>query len=138
MQAASAMFGGVFGRISYGADQLKEGAKARARDQAYQKAVAEMRQKFRQCGPCRKWVCPSCWSERAGTCTACAGAGGPPPAAAAAAASCPRCGAAARAGAQFCSQCGASLAQAGPKRCRGCGAELDPGAKFCSGCGEGV
>ncbi len=44
---------------------------------------------------------------------------------------CTACGAPNRAGAKFCSECGAPLAAA----CPTCGAPLDPDAKFCAECG---
>jgi len=46
---------------------------------------------------------------------------------------CPQCGATARAGMKFCSQCGQSLAT---PRCRQCGYPLASGEKFCGACGQ--
>lgn len=45
---------------------------------------------------------------------------------------CPKCGAAVKKGAKFCPECGAKLAAVCPK----CGAEVKPGAKFCPECGN--
>jgi class 3 adenylate cyclase len=47
---------------------------------------------------------------------------------------CPSCQSENRAGARFCRECGASLAD----RCPDCAAALDPGQRFCDGCGRQV
>jgi len=48
---------------------------------------------------------------------------------------CPSCGAKNADGVKFCQECGASMANAGPKHCTSCGAELAPGTRFCGECG---
>jgi len=60
--------------------------------------------------------------------------------AAAAATSCPQCGQPLREGAQFCDNCGASLASSPSpvSVCAACGADLREGAKFCASCGQAV
>jgi predicted nucleic acid-binding Zn ribbon protein len=50
--------------------------------------------------------------------------------------SCPRCGAAAPAGARFCGECGSGLTD--HRLCRNCQAPLEPGSRFCGGCGTQV
>ena len=49
---------------------------------------------------------------------------------------CANCGAAIKATAKFCPECGTKV-EAAPKKsfCSECGAELAPGAKFCPECG---
>ncbi|HET7568545.1 MAG TPA: adenylate/guanylate cyclase domain-containing protein [Gaiellaceae bacterium] len=47
---------------------------------------------------------------------------------------CPSCETENRAGARFCRQCGASLAE----HCPDCGAPVEPGQRFCDGCGRGL
>ncbi len=47
---------------------------------------------------------------------------------------CPACERENRAGARFCRECGASLAD----RCPDCGAAVEPGQRFCDGCGRGL
>ena len=45
---------------------------------------------------------------------------------------CPKCGAAVKKGAKFCSECGATMGEVCPK----CGAAVKKGAKFCPECGN--
>lgn len=47
---------------------------------------------------------------------------------------CPSCGTESADGANFCANCGSSLAQT----CAHCGAEAAPGAKFCANCGKSL
>ncbi|MBR6497673.1 MAG: zinc ribbon domain-containing protein, partial [Methanomicrobium sp.] len=49
---------------------------------------------------------------------------------------CANCGAAIKATAKFCPECGTKV-EAAPKKtfCTECGAEIAPGAKFCPECG---
>jgi len=58
---------------------------------------------------------------------------------------CPNCGSEVSESAEFCTNCGASLAQATKERreakmlyCRNCGAKLPEGAAYCSNCGTPV
>ncbi len=50
---------------------------------------------------------------------------------------CPKCGAANSAGAQFCNECGAKMTASGTTvACVKCDAQLQPGTKFCNECGS--
>lgn len=105
VEAAAVLLGGVFG----GGDRPERAtAWNRARAQAYDDAVAEIRGTFAQCPRCSQWVCrKSCWSTRRGVCKDCA----PDPETApaeqpSARRGCPRCGKTLPAGARFCPACG--------------------------------
>lgn len=58
-----------------------------------------------------------------------------PPAAASGSVRCASCGAAIRADAKFCPECGTKRETGGKKFCQGCGAKIDANAKFCPECG---
>lgn len=134
------------------ADHLKDGLRGSGWDDAFKKAIEEIKPKFHQCTRCGHWVCPEvCWNEARGLCEACA-----PDLAEEAAhhqariaasqvadklskvdqvadfdaraqhsvagVACVHCKARLAAGAKFCASCGKPAAQAAAK-------------KFCTGCG---
>jgi hypothetical protein len=150
------------------ADHIKDGLRGSGWDDAFKKAIEEIKPKFHQCTRCGNWVCPDvCWNESRGLCEACA-----PDLAEEAAhhqaqiasqqvadkmrkvdlvedvdvkaqmtSSCPHCKGRLAPGAKFCAGCGKPVvagAGAAKKFCSGCGAQLAGGAKFCSGCGTGA
>jgi hypothetical protein len=146
------------------ADHLKDGLRGAGWDEAFKKAIDEIKPKFHQCTRCGHWVCPQvCWNEGRQLCEACA-----PDLAEEAShaqaqiaaeqarekmrnvdqtegfdpraqmlAGCPHCKSRLAPGAKFCASCGKPVAQtaAQKKFCTGCGTQLAAGAKFCSGCG---
>src|SRR3990172_655437 len=153
LSAAGNIFGGIFGSAGHGAYEVQRAIGGKAHDEALRKAVAELKEKFKQCSRCGKWVCPEvCWNEKRNLCEACAPDLAEETAVAQAhvareqihqkaratdyvedvdmkaeaIASCPSCGA--RAGAvKFCPECGQAMnAKA---KCRKCGAEMNAGAK---------
>lgn len=145
------------------ADHMKDGLRGKAWDDAFKKAIEEIRPKFHQCTRCGQWVCPEvCWNEERQLCEGCAPnlaeeaahhqaniaasqladkirqvdqvAGIDPSAAMVGA--CPNCKARLQAGKKFCAGCGQPVGAAGGKTfCTGCGAQLAAGAKFCGDCG---
>lgn len=145
------------------AEHMKDGLRGKAWDDAYEKAIGEIRPKFHQCTRCGNWVCPEvCWNEARGLCEACAPdlaeeaahhqahiaadqlatkmrdvdlvAGIDP--AAQMLSGCPSCKARLQPGAKFCAGCGKPTGAAAKKAfCIGCGAQLAAGAKFCGECG---
>jgi hypothetical protein len=150
------------------ADHLKDGLRGSGWDDAFKKAIEEIKPKFHQCTRCGNWVCPDvCWNESRGLCEACA-----PDLAEEAShhqahiasqqvaekmrnvdlvegvdvkaqmvSSCPHCKGRLAPGAKFCAGCGKPVvagAGAAKKFCSGCGTQLPGGAKFCSGCGTGA
>lgn len=147
------------------ADYMKDGLRGSGWDDAFKKAIDEIKPKFHQCTRCGNWVCPDvCWNESRGLCEACA-----PDLAEEAAhhqariasdqmadkmrnadlvgnvdvtaqmlSQCPHCKGRLDPGAKFCAGCGKPVvagAGAQKKFCSGCGTQLPGGAKFCSGCG---
>ncbi|HSD90461.1 MAG TPA: zinc ribbon domain-containing protein [Kofleriaceae bacterium] len=146
------------------ADYMKDGLRGSGWDDAFKKAIEEIKPKFHQCTRCGNWVCPEvCWNEARGLCEACA-----PDLAEEAAhhqaqiasqqiagkmhqvdlvegvdvkqqmlAGCPHCKARLAPGAKFCASCGKPVGQtaAANKFCTGCGGQLQAGAKFCASCG---
>ncbi len=160
LNAAGSIFGGVFGRAGDSAYHVQQAIGGKAHDDALQKAVAEIKHKFKQCSRCGRWVCPEiCWNEKRSLCEACAPDLAEEVASAQAqaqveqvrdkaratnlvkdvdmtveaTANCSACGA--RLGAaKFCPECGQPVnAKA---TCKKCGAELSASVKFCSECGE--
>jgi hypothetical protein len=159
LNAAGSIFGGVLGRAGGSAYELQRAVGGKAHDDALRTAVEEVRQQFRQCNRCGKWVCPEvCWNPRRGLCLECAPDVEQEMAAAQAQATkdqvwqkasetdytkkldlaqdvvayCPECGAKTQGG-KFCPECGAKLSA--KTKCSECGAEYAPGAKFCPECG---
>jgi hypothetical protein len=145
------------------ADHMKDGLRGKAWDDAFKKAIEEIRPKFHQCTRCGQWVCPEvCWNEERQLCEGCAPnlaeeaahhqaniaaeqlahkmrevdqiAGIDPSAAMVGA--CPHCQARLSPGKKFCAGCGKPVGAAGGKSfCAGCGAQLAAGARFCGDCG---
>jgi hypothetical protein len=160
-----ALFGGnkLWG-AGVAADHLKDGLRGQGWDDAFKKAIDEIKPKFHQCTRCGIWVCPEvCWNDAKQLCENCAPDLAEEAASAQAhiaanqarqkmeavdqtegfdpkaqmLAGCPHCKARLAAGAKFCASCGKPVVQtqAQKKFCTGCGAQLAAGAKFCSGCG---
>lgn len=166
LDAASSLFGGVFGSAADIGERVHSAAWERAHDDAFQAAVKEVRPEFVQCPRCSSWVCRnSCWNTKRGLCKECAPDLGVEMSAAQASrsveevwahaamaeedkklagenwretirASCPNCEAPLATNAKFCPECGAKLKAAA--HCTECGAKLTPGAKFCPECGTAV
>lgn len=164
LDAASSVFGGLFGTAADLGNRARSATWQKARDEAFEEAVQELKPQFIQCPRCSGWVCrKSCWNTKKGLCKHCAPDLGVEMAAAQASrsveevwahaamaeedkklgkehwregirASCPQCEAPLATNAKFCPDCGAKLKQAA--HCAQCGAKLTPNAKFCPECGE--
>ncbi|MBN1219503.1 MAG: zinc ribbon domain-containing protein [Anaerolineae bacterium] len=161
MNMAGGFFGGLVGNIAQATDRVHSVAWERGHDQAFTRAVEEVRDYFIQCPNCNAWVCRKrCWNENRGLCFECA-----PDASVAAAqsqaetiaqqareevaqrkynvsqftkgddrrAGCPNCGASLKPNAKFCGECGTAIKT--QKFCVECGAELEGTVKFCPECG---
>jgi len=166
LDAANSLFGGVFNSAADLGSRVHSAAWERAHDDAFIKAVTELKPDFIQCPRCQSWVCRSkCWNTKKGLCKECAPDLGVEMAAAQAAksveevwahaamaeedkhlstedwregirASCPECETPLATNAKFCPNCGAKLKVA--LHCTECGGKLTPGAKFCPDCGNKV
>ena len=72
LQAAGSIFGGLLGSAGNSTYEIQRAIGGPAHDRALQTAVAEVKEKFRRCQLCGKWVCLEiCWNESAAQCTGC-------------------------------------------------------------------
>lgn len=163
LDAASSVFGGLFGTAADLGNRARSATWQKARDEAFVEAVTELKPQFVQCPRCSSWVCrKSCWNTKKGLCKHCAPDLGVEMAAAQASksvqevwahaamaeedkklgteywregirATCPQCEAPLANNAKFCPECGAKIKQAA--HCSQCGAKITPNAKFCPECG---
>jgi hypothetical protein len=164
LDAASSLFGGVFGEAANLSERARSATWQQAKDKALIDAVTQVKPNFLQCPHCLKWVCKkNCWNQQRGLCKDCA-----PDLAveisaqqsakareqiqtsigvdtedekligsvgkAKVSGSCPNCHAPLASNAKFCPSCGFKLADAAGL-CKNCGAKLTPGANFCPECG---
>jgi hypothetical protein len=166
LDGASSLFGGFLGSAANVGNRVKSAGWQKARDDAFEKAIGEIKPDFVQCPRCQKWVCrEKCWNVKRGLCKDCAPDLGVEMSAAQSSrsveeiwahaamseedkklaqgnwretivASCPQCGKPLETNAQFCPNCGAKLQS--EAHCTQCGAKLQPGAKFCADCGAKV
>lgn len=71
-EAAGSIFGGILGSAGHSAYDIQRAIGGPAHDRALQQAVTEVKQRFRRCQRCGKWVCADvCWNERVSQCTGC-------------------------------------------------------------------
>lgn len=164
LDTASNLFGGVFGQAAEVGEQARSAAWEKAHDEAFEKAMEELKPDFLQCPRCSTWVCrKSCWNKGKGLCKECAPDLGVEMAAAQSSRTVEEVWSHSkmaeedremlkeeswREGARAtCPKCNAPLAakakfcpECGAKisaqaHCTQCGAQLKPGAKFCAECG---
>lgn len=160
-QAASYLIGKGYG-IGHAGHLINNVYKSQAWQDAYAKAIEEVKPHFKQCTRCAAWVCAdNCWNDRRALCTTCAPELGNEVASANAqaakeqifkrardtdqishvdtgtdqVASCPHCGERS-AGGKFCVGCGKEFVS--PSFCASCGKKVTSGAnsKFCQHCGD--
>jgi hypothetical protein len=73
LDTASSLFGGIFSSAANVGEQVRSAAWQKARDEAFAKAVEEIKPDFIQCPRCSTWVCrKSCWNNQRGLCKNCA------------------------------------------------------------------
>ncbi len=167
LDAASGLFGGFLGRAADLGERARSATWQKAHDDAFIKAVEEIKPDFIQCPRCSSWVCrKSCWNDNKGLCKDCAPDRGVEMAAAQANRTVEEIWAHSRmaeedramlkeeswrAGVRAtCPNCNKPLPanvkfcpECGAKisaelHCTECGAKLSPGAKFCPQCGAKV
>ncbi len=158
LDAASNLFGGVFGSVSSAAHTVRSAGWQKAHDDAFARAVEEAQPHFHKCKRCGHWVDDDCWNTERGMCKDCApdlqeeyssiqtqAAMNDARTKAAQVdyvsadkfkqtivGACPHCGAKVSGG-KFCPSCGKPLSAT--KFCTNCGATLQADAKFCPDCG---
>ena len=73
LDAANSLFGGILGRAADLGEQARSATWENAHDQAFVKAVEELKPDFVQCPRCSSWSCrKSCWNTNKGLCKQCA------------------------------------------------------------------
>ncbi len=164
LDAASSIFGGILGRAADLGERARSATWEKAHDEAFAKAMEELRPEFVQCPRCSSWVCrKGCWNQRKGLCKECAPDLGVEMAAAQASRTTEEIWAHSKVADEdremleeegwregvraSCPKCEAPLPgkvkfcpECGAKikaqaHCAQCGAKLGPGAKFCAECG---
>lgn len=167
LDTASSLFGGIFSRAADLGEHVRSAGWEKAHDDAFERAMQEVRDDFIQCPRCSNWVCKkACWNSQRGLCKDCAPDLGVEMAAAQSSRTVEEIWAHSKVAENdremlkeeswregvraTCPSCGASLAkkvkfcpECGAKildaaHCTECGAALQPGAKFCADCGAKV
>jgi membrane protease subunit (stomatin/prohibitin family) len=167
LDAASSLFGGIFGQASDLSEHVRSAGWQKAHDGAFIAAITELKPDFIQCPRCSTWVCKkNCWNNNKGLCKQCAPDLGVEMAAAQASRTTEEIWAHSKVAEEdlamlkedswregvraTCPSCGAPLAtntkfcpECGAKIkstafCTQCGAELAAGVKFCGECGTKV
>ena len=73
LDAASSLFGGIFGQAANMGEQVRSATWQQAKDKAFIEAAKNLKPNFIQCPHCTKWVCrKSCWNQARGLCKDCA------------------------------------------------------------------
>ncbi len=167
LEAASSLFGGVLGRAADLGERARSASWEKAHDDAFEKAMEELKPDFIQCPRCSSWVCrKSCWNTQKGLCKTCAPDLGVEMAAAQASRTVEETWAHSKVAEEdremlkekswregvraTCPACNAPLPakvkfcpECGAKiedelHCKKCNVKLSPGVKFCPECGEKV
>ena len=167
MDAASSLFGGIFGKAADLSERVRSAAWERAHDEAFPAAMLEIKPDFIQCPRCSSWVCrKSCWNTAKGLCKECAPDLGVEMSAAQSSRTVEEIWAHSKMAEEdremlkekswregvraTCPDCEAPLGtnakfcpECGARiksevHCTECGARLSPGARFCAGCGTKV
>ena len=72
LDAASSLFGGILGRAADLGERARSVTWEKAHDEAFMKAMEELKPEFIQCPRCSSWVCrKSCWNVKKGLCKEC-------------------------------------------------------------------
>lgn len=167
LDTASSLFGGVFGKAADLGERARSATWEQAHDEAFEKAMQELKPDFSQCPRCSSWVCrKSCWNQKKGLCKECAPDLGVEMAAAQSSRTVEEVWSHSKVAEEdremlqekswrdgvraTCPNCNAPLAanvkfcpECGAKiqaqaHCTQCGSKLSPGSKFCGECGAKV
>jgi membrane protease subunit (stomatin/prohibitin family) len=165
LDAASSFFGGFLGQVADLGERARSATWEKAHDEAFEKAMQELKPDFVQCPRCSSWVCrKSCWNNTKGLCKECAPDLGVEMAAAQSNRTVEEIWAHSKMAEEdramlrdeswrqgiraTCPQCSAPLAEHvkfcpecgskinAKKHCTNCGTSLKPEAKFCPECGN--
>ncbi|MBI3912603.1 MAG: zinc ribbon domain-containing protein [Chloroflexi bacterium] len=158
LDTAANLFGGILGAAADIGNKAHSVAWEKQHDEAFKRAIAQVKGSFKQCKRCGKWVDDVCWNQTRGLCLDDA----PDTEAELSAiqndamledarekaatvdyvsadrfkqtiaATCAHCGARLTGG-KFCPECGKPVAQS--KFCAQCGKPVKAGVKFCPECG---
>jgi membrane protease subunit (stomatin/prohibitin family) len=72
LDAANSLFGGILGRAADLSERARSATWEKAHDEAFSKAMQELKPDFIQCPRCSSWVCrKSCWNTKKGLCKEC-------------------------------------------------------------------
>ncbi len=129
LDAAGNLFGGILSTAASLGERARSATWQKARDEAFARAVAEIKPLFKQCRDCGYWVDEICWHAKRGQCVQCAEA--EEDEAEQSYVTCPSCEADVAPG-KFCSECGKRLKL--ERKCGSCG--VKGSGKFCAECGE--
>lgn len=164
LDAAGSLFGGVLGRAAELGERARSATWEKAHDEAFTRAMQELKPDFVQCPRCSSWVCrKSCWNSKKGLCKECSPDLGVEMAAAQSSRTVEEIWAHSQMAEEdremlkekswregiraTCPSCNAPLSanvkfcpECGAKIqakafCSECGAEISPGVKFCPECG---
>ncbi len=165
LDTASSLFGGILGQAADLSERARSATWEKAHDEAFEKAMEELKPDFLQCPRCSSWVCrKSCWNTKKGLCKECAPDLGVEMAAAQASRTVEEIWSKSKVAEEdrdmlkekswrdgvraTCPECNAPLQNnakfcpecgakiSAKKHCAECGAELAPNAKFCAECGH--
>ncbi len=159
LDTAAGLFGGILASAAQIGQRAHSVAWEKQHDDAFKRAITEVKTFFKQCKRCGRWVDETCWNDERGLCLDDA----PDTEAALSTiqeealleqarqkarevdyidkdrfeqtivATCPHCGAKAQGG-KFCGNCGKPLSK--EKFCSNCGKPVKIGVKFCPECGH--
>lgn len=73
LDTANSLFGGILGQAANLSERARSATWEKAHDEAFEKAMEELKPDFTQCPRCSSWVCrKSCWNNQKGLYKNCA------------------------------------------------------------------
>ena len=140
LDAANSLFGGFFGQAANLGEQARSATWEKAHDEAFTKAMQELKPDFAQCPRCSTWVCrKKCWNQERGLCKNCAPDLGVEMSAAQASRTVEEIWAHSKVAEEDRQMLTEESWRAGVRAtCPNCEALLEPNAKFCPECGTKI